>query len=229
MSFTRNQIVGAIVLVVIIGLGIYFLLPHAVGTSPIATSTGQIVFDPNATSSQIITTPNGSYTVTPVVDSGTPAPDYKKPIAFNASVSAEVRAALNAQLAQTQAVLAKSPTDFAALINLGTLHKIGGDYTNASIYWAYAHAIFPKSTVPLDNLGGLHMDFIKDYAKAEAEFKASIALDPADTNAYRQLVSLYTLYGYKTKADAVALVQQGLKANPNNETLLQLQSQLQAQ
>jgi tetratricopeptide (TPR) repeat protein len=195
-------------------------------TSTSATSSGTVVFDPNATTSQTITTPDGTYTITPVDDEGPAAPDYTKGIAYGAAVSADARTALNAQLAQTQAIIKSKPTDFEAWVNLGVLRKIGGDYQGAAEAWRYVAAIYPNSTVPLDNLAGLYMDFIKNYPKAEANLKASISLDAHDIHAYEMLVELYTTYGYKSKADALVLIRQGLVQNPNNATLTQLKAQL---
>ena len=91
----------------------------------------------------------------------------------------------------------------------------------------YVSKLYPTSSVPFDNLGSLYLDFIKEYRKAEENFKQAIENDAHDITAYQQLFSLYTLYGYKSDTSAAAeLVAQGLKDNPNNQTLLQYQVQL---
>jgi tetratricopeptide (TPR) repeat protein len=220
---SRNVLLGLLALVAIGAVG--YAVVSSKGTTATSTDSG-IVFDPNATTSQTIETPNGSYTITPVTDDAPTPPNYKKAVAFKGEVSTEVRDAINAQLKETQDVIAGDQYNFEAWVNLGILHKIGGDYEGAAEIWRYVAAIYPNSTVPLDNLGGLYMDFLKNYARAETNFKASIALDSHDINAYQQLVSLYTVYGYKGTSTAVALIEQGLAANPGNASLTQLKAEL---
>lgn len=155
------------------------------------------------------------------------APDYKAPLSFSNSVSEEVRGALERQRTATIAQLDKNPTDFKVWINLGNIRHTAGDYKGAETVWTYAGVLYPKSPVPFDNLGWLYLDFLKDYPKSEANFTRAIANDSHDINAYEQLFSLYTVYGYKTGTSTAAnLVESGLKANPGNQTLLQMQEQL---
>ncbi len=155
------------------------------------------------------------------------APDYKAPLTFASSVSEDVRGALERQRIATIAQLDKDPVSFNAWINLGNIRHTAGDYKGAEAAWTYAGVLYPKSSVPFDNLGWLYLDFIKDYPKAETNFLRAIANDAHDINAYEQLFSLYTMYGYVPRANAAAdLVERGLKANPGNQTLLQMQEQL---
>lgn len=228
-STNRNLIIGVVVLV-LVAAGIFLAIRQSKDGVPSSTATTSdtLNFDPNATTSQTIVTPSGTYTITPVGEdaSGVVAPDYKAPVAFSAQTDTAVRSAINAQLKETQDVIAGDAYNFEAWVNLGILHKMGGDYQGAATIWRYVARIYPKSTVPLDNLAGLYMDFLKDYARAETNLKASISLDSHDLHAYQMLVDLYTTYGYKTKADAIAIVNQGLAANPNDATLLQLKAEL---
>ncbi len=155
-------------------------------------------------------------------------PDYKEPLSIADSLSAEVRNALSAQFEVTVAALAKDETDFAAWNNLAILRKTAGDYAGAEEIWIYVSKVFPSSAVPFNNLGVLYMDFLKDYAKAEVNFKRAVTNNSGDVNAYQQLVSLYTVYGYKDKAAALELIEQGLRDNPSSQSLLQLKTQVQA-
>ena len=76
------------------------------------------------------------------------------------------------------------------------------------------------------DLGDLYMNFDVNYPKAEANYKAAIAIKPTVIDYYRDLYTLYTSF-YKTGTSAAAdIVALGLKNNPNNPDLLQLQAQL---
>jgi len=225
----HNIAAAALAIIAIIAIAGYFFIyrtPNAPasGTSasstPITTTIGGVTITGDATVTEVTTKP-------------VQAPDFRIPLTFNDSMSAEVRAALIRQFEATVKILEGNKLSFDAWINLGTLRKTTGDYVGAEADWKYVASLYPKSTVPSDNLGGLYLDFLKNYPKAETYYKLSIANDPQDINAYQQLISLYTVYGYPSaqagKDKALALIEQGLKANPDNQTLLDLRTQLQAQ
>lgn len=218
-------VAGALAVIAIIAIAAYMYTsraPNNAGAAPDASST------PITTTVNGVTVSGGTATVTETPAQTMQAPDFRTPLVFKDTVSADVRTALTKQFDATVKILAGDKTNFAAWINLGTLRKMTDDYAGAAADWKYAAYLYPKSTVASDNLGGLYLDYLKDYPKAEAYFKLSIANDPQDINAYQQLVSLYTTYGYKDVATALALVKRGLAANPNNPTLLQIQSELEA-
>ena len=219
---TRNYIIaGVLALIAVIAIALY-IHAHPLNSS----SSGQAATStPITTTTNGVTVSGGNATVTEQ-SPALVAPDYKKPLTFQADVSADVRAVFQHQFDLTIQALDKDKSSFAAWVNLSTLRKGTGDYKGSETILIYVSKLYPKSTVPTDNLGSLYLDFIKDYPKAESNFKASIGNDPHDINAYEQLTSLYTTYGYKDKATARALLQQGLAANPGNQTLLDLQTQL---
>ena len=166
-----------------------------------------------------------------IVTEGPPqlaAPSYERPLTFGDDLSAEVQAALTNQYERTVAILRENPQSFEAWNNLAILRKMTRDYEGAEIVWQYLARLYTESTIPFTNLGVLYMDFLTDYAKAEASFRQSIRNDTHDINAYRQLVSLYTTYGYKSTSTALILIEEGLDENPGNETLLSLRTELQA-
>jgi tetratricopeptide (TPR) repeat protein len=209
----------------ILFLGLFFYLAWSSGwfskANSTTTATSTVTFGEgfSLTTSGKVAVKESGESVTPV--------DFRLPLLFKTALEANVQQALSKQYDATVAVLASKPTDFQAWINLGLLRKLSGDYEGAVRDWSYVAKLYPKSTVPFDNLGWLYLDFIKDYPKAEANFKQAIANDKHDITAYQQLFSLYTIYGYKKGTSAAAdLIRDGLKANPNNEILLQLQAQL---
>lgn len=223
----HNYIAGAIALIAIIAVGAYLFMNRgtdSVGSNATSTAT-------TTTNVDGVTVAGGTATVTENSGARAPAaPNYKTPLSFSATMDEAVKLALQKQFDATVSMIDKDKTSFQGWVNLGIIRKMVGDYKGAEAAWKYVVQIYPSSTVGFDNLGALYLDFIKDYAKAEAMFKQSITLDSHDINAYQQLFSLYTTYGYKQGAAVAAeLLAAGLKANPGNETLLQLQSQLSAQ
>src|SRR3989344_2198784 len=95
------------------------------------------------------------------------APDYRKAVAYDASVTAEVRATIERHFAADVALLAKNPQNFSAWMDLAILHKIGGDYRGAEAIWLYATKQWSTSPVAYSNLGDLYQNFLKDSAKAK--------------------------------------------------------------
>lgn len=226
MQNKHNIIAAILTVLAILSIGAYFLArPSAPGTATTGTST------PITTTVSGVTITGGGATVTET-PANAKVPDFRTPLTFSGSTSAEVRTALTKQFDATVKILEGDKLNFSAWINLGTLRKVTGDYTGAETVWKYAAGLYPKSTVPSDNLGSLYLDFLKNYPKAETYYKLSIGNDSHDINAYQQLISLYTVYGYPSaqagKDKALALVEPGLKANPDNQTLLDLRTQLQA-
>lgn len=145
-------------------------------------------------------------------------PDYQKPIAFSADIAADIREQLSASATKAQADIKKNPLDVRAWINLGTYHKMGGDYKAAAEYWEFVASFYSGSSAPNYALGDLYQNFIKDYTKAEVYYLAAIKSNPRNVDAY---ASLYRLYRYQVgdQAKAAAILEQGLKANPGNNYL----------
>jgi tetratricopeptide (TPR) repeat protein len=203
----RNALVSFAILIVLAG-AFYFLFfkPH----TPAATQ------NPQGTASSTAATSTATAVVTP---------DYKKPIAFSDKITPEIRADLNKGLAVVQARIDKNKLDLEAWITLGTLYKMGDDYTGAAQAWQFVVDTFAASG-PYYNLGDLYQNFFKDYPKAEGYYRNAIKYGPKNIQAY---MSLYTLYHYQYKigtgADK-AILEEGLKNNPNDAQLLELQKEL---
>jgi hypothetical protein len=126
--------------------------------------------------------------------------------------------------------LKAAPTRVDLWLQLGVDRKIGSDYQGAADAWNYVAKVGPASLnyIAYGDLGDLYMNFVKDYPKAETNYKAAIAINPKVIDYYRALSGLYVSF-YKTGTGAAnAIVAEGLKANPNNPDLLQLQASLKA-
>ncbi len=193
-------VILAIVLVVAAGAFLWY--NNSNGVSSMATST-------SATSTAQNT---GGYTITQVPIPQ--APDFKAQLQFASDVSVDIRMQLQKEDAIVVATLTKTPGDLNAWVNLGTLHKMAGDYQGAATIWSYVASLYPQSPAAYDNLGDLYQNFLKNYAKAESNFLAAIQQKPDDTNPYRALYEMYTSV-YKVGSSAAEdILKKGIAANP---------------
>jgi len=220
MTPTKTLLV-TVAAIAIVGVGAYVLLHPSAPTNPgsTASSTGQTTATSTTSTSTTATSTNPGTGLTLA------QPDYKKPIAFAANITPDIRTQLNAQLAKVQADVAKNPLSIHDWVVLGNLHKIGGDYKNAALYWEYVTSIYAGTGAPYLSLGDLYQNFLPNLTKAEANYLMAIKVDSHNVNAY---ADLFTLYHYQLKNDtkAAAILTQGLTANPSNNYLLGLQSDL---
>ena len=218
----RNEIIAGIIIAAIVLIGIAYFFSK--GGAPVAlprttaTSTNE-----SASSTTGVVSINGSdasssgYTIKMVSAGGAApvAPNYKAPLIFSdTTITADERSAMQAQFAQAQAALAKNPQDFNSWIQLGDLRKEAGDYAGAALDWQYMSALYPSNVVSNANLGDLYTNYLKNYPKAAAAFKAQIANDPKDVYIYDDLYSLYTNQYPQSSATIVALLKAGIAANP---------------
>jgi tetratricopeptide (TPR) repeat protein len=217
MTTPQRILIGAVVVIVVVA-GIWYLAQRSGAPAP--------------GGDQQATTTGSASTSTPAGSAGTSTsqltlitPDYKKPIAYSAGISSDIRAQLNGQLKIVQAELAKNPLDVKAWIDLGALHKIGGDYAAAAEYWEYLASSYTGNSVPYYSMGDLYENFLHNYVKAEADYKLAIKADPKNVNAYASLATMYRAE-LKDTAKAAATLAQGLAANPGNNYLLSLQADL---
>jgi len=217
-SNRKAFIISSVIVLLVIALGWYYLNSRQKGRdaeSPLPS---------NATSTSsgglAVTTTGGSYTVNeaPAENAASiPAPNFRAPLVVlpSLNLTQEVVTKLEQQLAGIQAIISKDPTNFDAWLRLGGTRKTAGDYAGAAADWQYLSAVYPKNNISFDNLGSLYLDFIKDYGKAELNYKRAVTNNPLDVNGYRALFSLYTDYGYKTGTSAASdILKEGIAANP---------------
>lgn len=222
-SFAMNQtytqwLIGAVVVIVLAGAGFFFwkhTTPAALPATDTATTTSQtpvISVGPDGT----VTSSNSGYTVTQVpVSTTTSVPDYKSPLTCGSDIPPDVCTRLKEQAADAAARIDKDKNDGNAWINLGTIRKIADDYKGAEAAWSYVTKLFPGNPIAFSNLGDLYMNFLHDYAKAEANYKAAIQAEPTGTSFYADLFSLYTNTSYRPTATAAEdILKAGIAANP---------------
>jgi tetratricopeptide (TPR) repeat protein len=224
-----SYIWGALIALVLISGGYFFIsksykdLTSAGNTAGTASTTST-----DLGNGLVATGPAGS--TIEIVDNTVQPPSLTESIKIDAKLAPEVQAALRTKEEALLKELKAEPKRVDLWLQLGVYRKMAGDYAGAKEAWQYVADTAPASAgyVAYGNLGNLYMDFLKDYPKAEASYKAAIKIKPDAIDYYRQLYMLYTSV-YKTNTTAAAdILAQGLKANPNNPDLLRLQSELRA-
>lgn len=204
-------IAGVVILALLIG-GYLFdrrnttTSENTVATSTVSSSTSSTVTTATSTTGTGVAAEGEGTAVTkiiPIADTIT-SPNYAKSLTFSSNVSASLRTALNAQLAANTAAINKDKYDFNAWMSVGNVRHMAGDEQGAKEVWEYVSKIWPDNVASFNNLGDLYANYLKDYAKAEANFLTAIVNKPGDTNPYRNLFTLYYDAGYnKSKAEAI--------------------------
>jgi tetratricopeptide (TPR) repeat protein len=142
-------------------------------------------------------------------------PQYSKTLAFSAKISSSEKAAMQKAYDEVVGDLAKDKMDYNAWISLGTLNLMAGNYKTSETIWNFASVQWPTNHASHNNLGDLYMNYLRDYPKAEKEYKAGIQNFPGDPNPYHNLFTLYTETSYKpTNTAAEDILKQGIAAVP---------------
>jgi tetratricopeptide (TPR) repeat protein len=213
----RNGLIGLCIALLLVG-GFYWISTHQ------STVPQNAVGKPLATSSISLegVTGSGDYTVEQVPIE----PPTLGAISISKDLPVDVQTILHSKIDAQYTILRKDPTRVDVWLQLGVNRKIGGDFAGAVEAWDYVTAVAPDAirAVAYGNLGDLYTYFLKDYPRAELNFKQAIALSPQKIDYYRTLYYLYRDV-YKTNTTAASdILKQGLAANPGNTDLLQLQS-----
>ncbi len=217
--------IGSIVILILIIGGSYVLFHTKPQPVVGQSSTGSTTVLGNGIS--VTTHGGGSVSIVPIQNI-VQHPSLTGAIVISSSLSSAAATILRSDEQTLITELTKTPTRLDLWLQLGVDRKIGGDYAGAIAAWKYV-ATGPSSIsyIAYGNLGDLYMNFDVNYPKAESSYKAAIAANPSIIDYYNEL---YMLYRYKENnlTAAANILAQGLKANPNNATLLQLQTQLQS-
>lgn len=211
-------------IIAFVALGAYLYTQK--GEIPFPVPVGANGTNPTSTTTQTTTLEGISGTGDYKVEFTGVNPPALRPISITTALSEEAKTILRAKIEAQYEILRAEPTRVDIWLRLGVNRKIGGDFAGAIEAWNYVAEIAPKAVraTAYGNLGDLYMYFLKDYKKAETNFKKAIAINPSVIEYYRALFYLYRDISKDSSAAADILVQ-GLKANPDNPDLLALQSQ----
>lgn len=217
---SNKNIAIVIALVLVVGLGWYVY-------QDVKKRGGEAPQTPSATS----TTTNSElpYTIEkvpvnqPVINAK--VPDLNRPLVFSSDLPPEAKKIITDGIKRLADILKSDSSQFDAWLDLGSYRKQSGDYEGAREAWEYAAVLAPESYVPWNNLGDLYGSYLKDYPKAEQNFKKAIVLKPDYIGGYRALYELY-YYSYKEKANlAPQILKEGLSKNPKSTDLMILLAQ----
>ena len=208
---TRNIVIGAVIVVLVLVLGYFAWKERTNTTAPasMASTTSSVASSTEATSTS-------AYTIKQVPLSAAPAtPDYRTPLVCVENVSADNCALFKQQAATYASQITANTVDPYAWVNLGTVREEAGDYSGALAAWQYVARLYPSVPTAFDNIADLYATYLKDYPKAESNWQTAIKVYPGDPAPYANLFNLYTTTSYVPSATAaVDILKQGIAANP---------------
>jgi tetratricopeptide (TPR) repeat protein len=203
--------IGAVLVLGFIGVA---LTMRSQTSMPVGMATSTPVSTSTQTHDGVTGTGNFTVSQDGVIDL-TP-PDFRKPIEFSSTITADVKTALQKAASTLSDRLAKDSLDLKSWINLGTVRKMGGDYKGSEAAWLFVTKAAPQDTIAYNNLGDLYAYYLKDYAKAEHAYLTAIKLNPQEAGAYRELSSLYINVYKKNTSAAEDILRKGIAVAPDS-------------
>ena len=135
----------------------------------------------------------------------------------------DVKTKLRNELLDIAKFVSESPDNLDNWLRAGVIKKFFGDYLGARDAWEYASLISPQNSISFANLGGFYALYLKDFPKAEFNYKKAIENAPGDIYPYTALADLYSSSepaGESRSNKIIKIIESGLAANPDNQTLL---------
>lgn len=136
-----------------------------------------------------------------------------------ASLSAQQKNKVSADIHAYAKMVQDTPEYIAAWLQLAIVKKGIGDYVGARDIWVYVTLLRPHEATAFLNLGDLSTNYLKDYPKAEANYRAAIQADPKVVMGYLGLSDLYIYFYTEKGTQAEAVLKEGIAANPNDVNL----------
>lgn len=163
---------------------------------------------------------NGNVELVSIGDVAVPSLDGEIKIASDIPESVRKQLRTNEEILIQK--IKKDPLQLDLWIELGNNRRIAKDYDGAIEAWNYVSKVSPTDYVAFNNLGNIYMSILKDYPKAEVNFKQAIAVRADIVDVYRNLFDLYCYY-YKTDTNAArSILELGIKNNPKDTDLKSL-------
>ena len=214
MNKNAQYSIGAIIVALILIGGGYYLWNDLnasyigkTGTQNESGATSTISNEPGVTFGEL---------ATPTI----PVPKLDRPITFPPSFTPDAQELMRFKIGELTSILQNNPSNFSAWLDLGIRRKQIEDFEGARQAWEYASALQPANNISYLNLGILYHYFLKDYAKAEKNFRTSIQNSPVYPQTYNELHDLYR-YSYKQNTTAaIDILEEGLVATNSNINLL---------
>lgn len=129
----------------------------------------------------------------------------------------EARATAIASLEKAIAKVRTDPFAYGDWLKIGALRQRLGDYEGAALVWRYlvAQGTLDAGTKATcyGNLANLYTLYLKDYSRAEANYKVAIGLNSQNSDYYRSLHELYR-YTLKNASAAESILREGIQNMP---------------
>jgi len=128
-----------------------------------------------------------------------PAPSLDRELVFPETFPADARVVLEQNTKTVKDNLRETPTDYSSWLDLAIQYKTVGDHEGAEEVWVYLTKAAPTLSVAYHNLGNMYHLDLKEFEKAEENYKKAIELAP---NEIIHWFGLHELYRYSYKTDS---------------------------
>lgn len=208
----NKNIVWAIVVILIIGIGAFYVKK---AVSPSNVSTTATTTELGNTGIQVNSNGNGKIQILSDSASSLQTPSLDHETVFAKDVPTDARLKFTQQIKKLIGLLREDKTNFNAWMDLAIAYKVSGDIKQAEAIWLFLTDAAPAQGISAHNLGTFYHLTTKDFAKSEKYFQIAIKREPAQEINY---LSFHELYRYSYKKDtnaAVDILKQGIKAIPD--------------
>lgn len=176
-------------------------------TTTVETEGGTVSDDPARLPIQPITLEEGQAITEPILDRVIIIPDFYPE---NAALSMRDKITFAREDIQNDSSL------FEHWLELGNLYNDIHDFEGAVEIYEFLNKASPTNSITFVNAGNLYHLHLKDFPKAEVNFRQAIINNPTNEIAYSSFHELYK-YSYKQNSTlAVDILQEGLLALPEN-------------
>lgn len=201
----KKTTIALICAVLFAGGSVYYAVDHRMGSRgngevATTTTTGNTT---NIGGVEMSVSRDQTETVEPTI----PTPNLSRDIMFGPFAVSPGKEMGEARIKELQGLLLDDHLNFENWIELGLTYSSVGDYEGAVESYEYAAALRPKSFLPHANMAFVYGWHLKDFVRAEAEYKKALAINPGEWYINQQLFEFYRFVlndPQKARAFAVA-------------------------
>jgi|GEM_PF-460597 len=217
----KTILIGGAILVLILFLALIFIPKEQ--DAPVGSIEVEDVTD-TASTSGIIINEEGVIAVeggtVDIIEVEQPvsisAPDFNRPITIPDYYPKDAAQIVATKIADAIIALEKDSESFENWLTLGNLRNQTEDYEGAAEIYEYLTKTKSDSSIPYTNLGNIYHYHLKNFPKAEENYKTAIEKSPENESAYVELHALYKNV-YKTETTlAEDTLLSGLVQKPNS-------------
>jgi len=154
-----------------------------------------------------------------------PQPDISAKVSAPSRYPEFYRASMEGKMEAATTLLKETPYDFTAWASYAILLENFDAFTKAEEIWKYLVVVRPEESFYHSRLAAVYHFSLKDYVKAEASYKNTLALNNKQVDVYHSFHDLYKFIYTKDLRKAVAVIEEGLTHNKENLELLAIAAQ----